>query len=205
MKPGSAVERFLDGGLNRRPTAFAVSTDHGCGIVAGKIQCWEPAYRVGMPRPVQVSVGPFRNCARTRQGTVWCWGGTGGGLHTSPPPSGILSASPVPGIAGAIDLSVSAGRNCVVLRSGNVDCWQTLSRPPKLERIINLEDAIAVSAAANHACAIQRDGSVACWGYDNLAHPVPDLTNVVQLKSGFSNTCARLASGAVVCLGPNDF
>jgi alpha-tubulin suppressor-like RCC1 family protein len=204
IMPGRAAERFLGGGLKDHPTTFSVSTDHGCGVAAGKVRCWGwPPYLVAVRDPVQVSTGPFQNCARDRRGAVWCWGGSGGGLATPPPLSGVLPSARVPGIAGAVDLSVSAGRNCVALASGKVNCWQTLASPPKLEQIAGLDDAIAVSASANDGCAIRRDGGVACWGYDNVARPVPNLANVVQLASGFNNTCARLVGGAVLCLGPN--
>jgi alpha-tubulin suppressor-like RCC1 family protein len=205
MMPGSAVEVFLGGSVPKRPTSFTVSRDHGCGIATGQVRCWgPPTYRVAVRNPVQVSAGPFRSCARDGRGAVWCWGGSGGRSETAPPLSGVLPASRVPGIAGAVDLSVSAGRSCVALRNGNVDCWLAQRQGEiKRARISGIDDAIAVSAAANHACAIRRGGGVACWGYDDVARPVPNLARVTQLVSGFSNTCARLETGSVLCLGSN--
>lgn len=92
-----------------------------------------------------------------------------------------------------------------------------------------LDDAVEVAVGWGHVCARKRDGGVACWGdgdhgqsetagrvprlgatlepdapSEHSRRPpreVPGLADVVQLEAGQDFTCARLATGRVVCWG----
>jgi alpha-tubulin suppressor-like RCC1 family protein len=85
----------------------------------------------------------------------------------------------------------------------------------------------AISAGENHTCALISNGTVKCWGdnswgqlgigNDNgpdtcvfggcatTAVEVPGLHGVIAIASGYSHTCAVLASGSVECWGRNSF
>jgi alpha-tubulin suppressor-like RCC1 family protein len=197
---------FLEGGPRGSPTSFGVARNHACGIVGGKVQCWgSAAYRVPVVRdPVQVATGPFKNCARDRGGAVWWWGSTDGGIDTSQPLSGKLPARRVQGIEHAVDVSIAATHGCAVVASGKVECWSaaTAGHEAKAEPIAGIDDAIAVDA--NSLCAIRRGGGVACWQKENIARPWPNLADVAQLATRSTSTCARLTTGAVLCLGSNE-
>ncbi len=93
---------------------------------------------------------------------------------------------------------------------------------------------IAISNGGAHTCALRTSGKVLCWGYNgsrqlgdgvethSTCTPPPStgstasvdcalspvtvsgLVDAVEISAGGSSTCARRASGAVVCWGGND-
>ncbi len=81
-----------------------------------------------------------------------------------------------------------------------------------------LGDVAQISAGSAHTCARRTSGTVVCWGYNehgtvgdgtsgtNRLTPVAvaGLTDAVEISAGGAHTCARRASGAVVCWGNND-
>jgi hypothetical protein len=74
-----------------------------------------------------------------------------------------------------------------------------------------MRNVVAISVGFSHACALVRyeagDAStvrvVECWGDNrNGQTDVPaDLTDVVEVRAGWSHTCARLVGGFVRCWG----
>jgi len=83
--------------------------------------------------------------------------------------------------------------------------------------VLRLTDAVEIAMSSGHSCARRASGTVACWGssrYGQLGNgtrgvdrrapvAVSDLTDAVEIAVGGAHTCARRASGAVVCWGAN--
>jgi alpha-tubulin suppressor-like RCC1 family protein len=106
-------------------------------------------------------------CARTKAGTVVCWGNDAGGAlgrGGNGTPSG--NAAPVTGITTAIDLQ----RSCAVLADGTVQCWGTgpylqeagTSFPTPVQ--LPLAGVQAVQVLQSIGCARLSSGAVTCWG-----------------------------------------
>ena len=77
--------------------------------------------------------------------------------------------------------------------------------------------ASVLRAGGNHACAL-RDGRALCWGQNSFGQlgdsttmnrltprPVGGVTNIMEITTGFTHTCARLGTGSVLCWGSNPY
>lgn len=141
-----------------------------------------------------------------------------GGLEPTPPrPPRLLVAG--------------ARHTCVIRAEGQVWCWGvnfdgqlgTGPRPPDAgvlpARVLGLNDAVELSAGTRFTCALRRSGRVLCWGNNDygqrglgFAGPrtssgpdleVSGLDDAVSIESGGDFSCARRASGVLVCWGRN--
>ena len=146
----------------------------------------------GAPRPlsgiVQISSGYMHVCALKSSGEVLCWGqGNNGQLGNDGTTDNDAPVSVVDG-----DGSSTALSGIVQIASGEL-----------------------------HTCALKSNAEVLCWGKgqygrlgnnatDNKDHPVSvvvsdgsttPLSNIVQISSGFSHTCALKSSGEGFCWG----
>jgi alpha-tubulin suppressor-like RCC1 family protein len=89
-------------------------------------------------------------------------------------------------------------------------------------RVAGLAPARSVAVGWLHSCALLEDATVSCWGHDGLSQlPVaqprggagysaapavaPGVTDVVQLDSHGSSTCARASDGSLRCWGENAY
>ena len=137
---------------------------------------------------VQISAGEHHTCALADDGEVQCWG---------------LGSSGQLGNDDAIDKDHPV---TVVEASGSAN---------------PLGDIVQISSKANHVCAVTSTGGVFCWGQGgggelgnndivDKAHPVEvvekngstdPLTDIVQVSSGWSHTCALTRTGKVLCWG----
>ncbi|MBX3258286.1 MAG: hypothetical protein KF782_01095 [Labilithrix sp.] len=142
-----------------------------------------PCPVVDLDDAVEIVAGGFHTCARRASGSAVCWGGNG---------SGEL------GDGSTIDRSTPAA-------------------------VAGLTDAVQLAASSRHTCALRASGAVACWGAGAFGQlgdgsttsrptpgPVVDLDDAVEIAGGLTiqvgdHTCARRASGGVVCWGRNAF
>lgn len=189
-------------------TVLDSHASHTCAVLAsGGVRCWgrgdsgqngqgvrahalAPVAPVGLDgatlRAVSVATGGSHGCALLSDGKVQCWGanvygqlGSGDALDVFPSPRDVKYAD---GTA--------------------------------------LTGVTQLAAGQLHTCALTADGKVRCWGYNTrgetgngapcLAVPNPitvqdagsDLI-AVELVTGSEHTCARQASGRVLCWGYN--
>jgi alpha-tubulin suppressor-like RCC1 family protein len=128
---------------------------------------------------VELALGGAHGCARFEDGRVACWGDNSSGQAGQPDTSGdITGPETVGGVSGARQISAGVAHTCALIGSpGEVMCWG------------------------------QNDRAQVGNGETNDAVPVPSsvagLTDAVEIVAGGSHTCARRASGAVVCWGYN--
>lgn len=127
---------------------------------------------------VEISAGAFHTCARRTSGAVVCWGDNGSGAIGD-------------GGAGGFRLTPVA--------------------------VVGVSDAVEIAAGGAHTCARRASGTVLCWGWNDhgqlgdgtggpgrfRATPVAvmGLSDAVEISAGMVHTCARRATGAVVCWG----
>lgn len=128
-----------------RAVELAVGSFHSCArLEDGTVRCWGMNMDVGeqmnpreydmigrRPRQVanlsgavQVVAGGHHACARTRAGTISCWGSNEDGQLGGD--VGIIAyhvAREVTGVSGATFVAAGSWRTCVRLADGSVPCW----------------------------------------------------------------------------------
>jgi len=165
-----------------------------------------PRALVGATEVVEVVTGRAHTCVRSRAGVVACLGGSDRGAFGFPPgcaapqhrgiggTSGVImsycaSLTPVPEVAGAVQLAHGEDHACARLADGTVRCWGGAGHSELGNRAhgalssaapigVDLQapvvaaavDApvLAVAAAGSTSCALMTDRTVRCWGDGNL-------------------------------------
>lgn len=127
-------------------------------------------------------------------------------------------------------ITTGAHHACAITPSpdGSIYCWgrndfgqlgtgntQNSSLPVKVQSI---SQAVAVAAGEYHTCAVLVTGQVNCWGSgffgqlvngsnnstSNIPLVIPNLTDAVDIASGYDHTCVLTNSGGLKCWGRND-
>jgi len=163
-----------------------------CGIFEGSpclagspTGCVLAPIAIDIRRPVkQIAAGALHACAVTTDDKVFCWGSNGAGQLGADPNSCTTPKCPL-GIT-------------------------EVAMPPGVDHL---------ALGSSHSCAL-RQGQVWCWGQRDLlgrgpyasdaaAQPVPVITDaltplsdVVDVATKESLTCALVATGKVYCWGP---
>jgi alpha-tubulin suppressor-like RCC1 family protein len=203
-----------------------------------------------------ISAGLWHSCARTANGTGWCWGRnqlgqlgdgtTGGSTHRRLKAVQVLRTGgdgPLTGVA-----TVDAGfyHSCARTTNGSAWCWGDNSygqlgdgttgnadhlrlKAVRVKWVLgtNLIGVTALSTGSWHSCARRNDGSTWCWGSNNygelgdgstgdanhlrlkavqvLRAPGPDpLLAVASVSAGGWHSCARTNDNRAWCWG-DDF
>lgn len=169
-------------------------------------------------------------CLVTLEGIVRCWGanaggqiGTGfrGGSYNAPQD---VAGLPVP----VRTVATGAAHTCALGVNGRLYCWgdniagqlglqgaADATAPTWVSALAAPVSAVTVGGA--HTCALTTDGVVWCWGSNASGQlgaglgvsqwpiPVSVATGgaMAQVAAGGAHTCARSASGALVCWGNN--
>lgn len=158
-----------------------------------------------------LSAGQAHSCAIV-DGAAWCWGGATREEVRAGTWSSRRAARRVelPGVVVSLDAG-GGGRTCAVTADEAVHCWGLGEAPQRVEGL----EAEQVSVGLAHACAVG-GGGLWCWGSnshgqlgtgDSTAREglvSVDLEQPVQVTSGDTHSCARLASGQVRCWGSNE-
>ncbi|HEY0190891.1 MAG TPA: hypothetical protein VGC42_07185 [Kofleriaceae bacterium] len=167
-------------------------------------------------------------CAKWADGAIQCWGGAAGYLAVGAPGRyGSGPAPVVPELRGATEIALHDTLGCAVMPDTTVRCWgvnndgqlgdgtQTRRLTPVPVR--DLTGVAQITVGDRSACARLRDGTVSCWGGNDMGQlgalpdgdgdhqltpvAVPGLWGVVELSTATVHSCARLASGKVMCWG----
>ncbi|MBZ0117198.1 MAG: hypothetical protein K8H88_09400, partial [Sandaracinaceae bacterium] len=180
---------------------------------------------------VQVEAGGSHTCGRLGARTVKCWGDNSSGQLGDTSTADRPRPDLVNNLLDAIDVSAGNLHTCAVRTTGTAVCWGantngqlgngdgSLMMSSAPIAVTSLAGAVDVEAGGSFSCARRNSGSVACWG-NNLsgqlgngsgglssASPVEvmGIADAVELTTGDSHACARLASGTVRCWGANGF
>jgi alpha-tubulin suppressor-like RCC1 family protein len=171
---------------------------------------------------VGLYVGYGEQCARTKDGSLSCWGiMSAPGLH-----SGELNATRWEASSGGVSqVAIGNSHACALLAERTLWCWGANDQgqlgtgdPAQRQAPIQLtalgQEVVSVAAGAYHTCATLRDGSVRCWGRSEYGAlglgqtvssptpaPVPGLEEVVRVAAGYQKTCAWKKDGSVWCFG----
>ena len=195
---------------------------------------------------VQVSSGESYTCALARGGTVACWGkgnygqlGNNATADSNVPVSVIKAQSVTELLDNIAQISMGWDHSCALTRGSEVKCWGHNGDAGKLgnrstsntsypvsvlagETGSNLlTNIIQISSGWTHSCAVVSNGQAKCWGggnrgqlgndkQDNLRYPVDvmlggvPLSDITELSTGESHTCAISAKNQVQCWGRGD-
>ncbi|AKT43089.1 uncharacterized protein CMC5_073170 [Chondromyces crocatus] len=227
---------------------IAAGGHHTCArLVEGSVWCWGrndhgqlgwgaptlnmptrtlPTLVRGLTGVEELSLGQQHACARSKDGTVRCWGSNENGQLGDGTAEDRYEPVQVKGVVDAIALGAGSTATCAVLTGGSVICWGGLpgqnavppAAPVAQSRtampVSGLSDIVAVTVGRAHACALGSDGKVSCWG-DNAAGQLGDgsvesqakpvavkkLAGVARVDAGTTSTCALLRDARVRCWG----
>ncbi len=119
-------------------------------------------------------------CARTSGGAVWCWGAGGNGQLGDSASANRATPAQVTDVPNAVSLGLGGTFSCAMLSDGRTQCWGS-------NGFGELGDGTTVAR--------------------NVPASVSDLANfsVVETAPGGRHTCARRATGSVLCWGNNTY
>lgn len=184
-------------------TKLVGSADGFCAVLSdGRASCWGSNYTgwlgvdpqtTSVPNPslvqgvtgiTDLAMGGESTCARTSDGSVWCWGSLdfiNAGAFMPDGGDPIFGYTPTPTreelVPAAESISLGTGFACARIADGSLSCWGTneyreLGRgatddgptpPPAKATLLGLP-AAAVVAGSSRTFVITQDGSVLSWG-----------------------------------------
>ena len=141
-----------------------------------------------------VDTGQYHACGQHPDGTLSCWGASGGHWQ---------DYDQVDGTPGTVFAQYSTGQrhNCAVTDAGAVSCW---GRGVEGQTTVPPGTYSKVAAGNYHSCGLLTDGSITCWGTDNwLDAPFesPLGSDFVDVLSGPDHACGEHADGTLECWG----
>ena len=174
-------------------TALSLSNRHACAIVGGQVRCWgagtlgqlgdgrradsaTPVTVSGVSGAIAVSALGDATCAIAgpdRQ--LYCWGWNSDGRLGLGDQDRRLTAVPVPGLTGVVDVAMGGVHACAARADGQALCWGrnshgqlgtntgtgTLLTPTP---VLDITGVSRVAVGANHSCAATQADELFCWG-----------------------------------------
>lgn len=212
--------------FNTCPTCPWVT--HCALLDEGELVCWGDAggaqVPTGLEKVVAIAAGQSHLCAILPGGSVRCVG-------RDDAPRARKPDEPIPnvviaGITDAVEIDAGLSHTCVRHQRGTVSCWGenysgqlgdgTTTRSASPRAVPGLTDVVELDAGLAHTCARLSDGGVRCWGWgesgqlgveEPMGRPsaspvsVVGVADAVEVKAGFTHTCARSRDGSVRCWG----
>lgn len=168
----------------------------------------------------------MHTCALLSNGTVKCWGYNATGALGNGTTTNAITPTLVTGISGATDISVSSFGACATTPSGT-KCWggnsfyqvgdNTTTQRTSPVAVTTASSFKQISIGDLSSCILTTGGKVQCWGssVNNLTDDISTssspsstlkdisslTTDVVQVKTGFTFSCALKNTGQLYCWG----
>ena len=180
------------------------------------------------------SSAEFSYCLATRDGKVYCWGGTIGEFGRVPEElsGGELNGNEV------INLTALSSGACVIDINHKVYCRSCISGIPGVEEEdypgvdfcdtfikVNLPQdfsTISLASGTGHVCAASIDKRVYCWGrvgkhlgYEKIEGEdspknvdisvIPSDDNIISVSAGYNHSCILTSAYQIYCWGENNY
>jgi alpha-tubulin suppressor-like RCC1 family protein len=146
----------------------------GSGVGRPIDRTFDPVEPLDLGESADLFSGAFETCARTKTGTVSCWGVAEHGVFG---PFAETTKGPIElaGIRGATYLTFTQAFACAVLADGGMACWgdhpglndDDPRGPYNFQRIFGLTDAVSVVPQSGSLCVLRRNGQVVCFGMNH--------------------------------------
>jgi hypothetical protein len=203
VKYKSGKSKCIDrsrGGVDRTfdasPDAFSVHNT-ACALIDNQAECWgKQSLKKFTPpvlaQPQKISITGTDSskfaCASDKKGLA-CWGYNN------------ASQLNVPMLSKLVDFDLFAEAGCAINHQ-EMACWGNPSHLPE-EYATNFEKALSVSVQGRSIC-VNDDGAPKCWGGRKHQMVPAYMTNISELKTEMSQSCA-IDSGGVTCWGERYF
>jgi alpha-tubulin suppressor-like RCC1 family protein len=170
----------------------------------------QPETVPGVDGAVQVACGRAHACARRRDGTVWCWGGSDAAVRGLQGGASLpFRPRPVAGLDGARALAVAGDTSCAT-RADGLWCWgkgvPPDGAPSAAPRLIVATALRAWPLWGRAVCAIDPEAVLRC-SVSEAAHLPLSLpaqqADVRDLAVSAQHACLVQRSGLVQCWGSN--
>jgi alpha-tubulin suppressor-like RCC1 family protein len=187
-----------------------------------------PVKVVGLSGVTAIAAGGQHTCARLSTGAARCWGVNADGQLGDGTKTARKTPVAVKSLSGVKAISAGTAHTCVRLGTSALRCFGdnsagqlgdgTLVDRSTAVAVKTITTASGIAAGGRQSCAVLADGSARCWGLNasgqlgdgttttrNAPVTVAGLADrtVLSMATGAGHTCARLASGGVVCWGAN--
>jgi alpha-tubulin suppressor-like RCC1 family protein len=176
IRPGGAVWCWGDDGHGQAGTASTVP----CGDATIDSVCvTTPQPVVGLESDVsELALGQDHACARMADGSVRCWGDNSAGQVGASALADVTAPFTVPGLSGVTQIVAGDAHSCALEGNpGTVWCW-----------------------GANQNAQVGNGGTAAAVLTPTM---VSGISDAVEIVAGGTFSCARRASGQVLCWGYN--
>lgn len=204
-------------------TQISAGTGHTCAVLTNhEARCWG-ADSIGdgtgaarsLPTVVldedgsgpltgvsSIAAGADGTCAVLSNTEARCWGSDHGPL-----PTVVVDVDGVGPLTGVIDISMDYDWSYAALSDGRLVRWAGPHAPvPVIDPGSGtaFEDAVAVTAGSAAVCVTRTNGQVGCLGEVSNPEGTGPLTDVVDVESSDTHSCATLSTGEARCWGANN-
>jgi alpha-tubulin suppressor-like RCC1 family protein len=173
---------------------------------------------------VQVSTELSHSCALTASGAVHCWGRNGDGSVSGDGVKSTPVPSPVKVLDDAAQIQALFYSSAARMKDGTVKFWgwplgSSSTAAGAVATVPGLAGVVDLQANRSGLCARFADAKVDCWGSNNYGQlglgfvsatgftsPMhTGLTHVTAIAGPGHALCVLLDSGALACLGDNEY
>jgi alpha-tubulin suppressor-like RCC1 family protein len=201
-------------------TKIVAGGNHTCALVGSEVWCWGQnsvgqigdGSQINRNKPVKVLSGAKDimggldyTCAEMQDGTVMCWGNNAEGQFAADAPA--VQTTPILAklYTGHSNFSTAQDQTCSLTETGLVSCSSAGTPLIPVTGGVDLGNLeVAVNRFSTTGIGLA-DGGVPVVLQQGETKLLSELTNVVDVDSGVSHSCALESNGSVKCWGSNTY